>query len=537
MNYENSKWLVVFDTDRIKNFVFATNTLKEIRGASALLVEQDKIRKEELKKQGELIYSAGGGGTLLVDSKQKAQEVVAQIERDFRFATITGSITAIAVPPDKRPNSRWFGRHMDMAGQLLQKKKSSKGELSLLPVEPYMRLCDSCGTRPAERRFDKDQSGDLLCSSCYKKRDMGIKIRKATSEKGFVWKFKEYIRKNNLSSDWLDAIPPEDLNKLGELDGSGYIGFITADGNHMGKMLQLFEKKEDYSNFSNKLANLMQEIVFDVLARNTRPMEKAGEKILPFEIVLIGGDDLMMFTSVKLAIRLAIEIVERFEKESHAILKETGLLENDFFERLKKGWGGGKLPITPDEPFLKYKKLSMAAGVVLCHSNFPVPALVEIGEALQKSAKKKCAEAEVNYSEGALDFQVITGSAVDLETARAAVPYNRPYSLSEFKNLIGFIEKFHQKDIHFPKTQMQTIYDACHFPNVSRATLATLHTLGRLKRPARKLLKEFFISFSAPDNKYLLWPWTYIAKGSGDQNKTAFVDLVDLFDFVSNKKR
>ncbi|RMG65492.1 MAG: hypothetical protein D6715_08510 [Calditrichaeota bacterium] len=344
------------------------------------------------------------------------------------------------------------------------------------------------------------------------------------------------MRDHELSSEWLNADPPEDLNVLGELDGSGYIGFITADGNHMGKMLQLFEKKENYSNFSTKLTHLMQEIVFDVLARSTWPVEKAGKKILPFEIVLIGGDDLMMFTSASLAIRLAVKIVERFEQESQAILQETGLLEDDFYDRLETGWGEESLPITREELFLKHKKLTMAAGVVLCHSNFPVPALVEIGEALQKSAKKKCADKDVNYSEGAIDFQVITGSAVDLETARAAVPHNRPYRLSEFKKLIGFIEKFHQKDVHFPKTQMQMIYDACHFPNISRATLVTLHALGRLKRPARKLLKEFFTSFSPPDYEYLRWPWTYIANGNGDQNRAAFVDLVDLYDFVSNLK-
>ncbi|RLC76109.1 MAG: hypothetical protein DRI61_13855, partial [Chloroflexi bacterium] len=35
-------WLVSFDTDRIKDYVFATSDLKKIRGASALLEELNK---------------------------------------------------------------------------------------------------------------------------------------------------------------------------------------------------------------------------------------------------------------------------------------------------------------------------------------------------------------------------------------------------------------------------------------------------------------------------------------------------------------
>ena len=49
----NEKYIVAFDTDQIKKYVFATDALKEIRGASALLDELNRI------KMGEIVHKTG----------------------------------------------------------------------------------------------------------------------------------------------------------------------------------------------------------------------------------------------------------------------------------------------------------------------------------------------------------------------------------------------------------------------------------------------------------------------------------------------
>lgn len=538
MSKQSKEWLVSFDTDRVKNYVFATNSLKEIRGASALLVVQDDERKKLLAKYGELIYSAGGGGAVLVESEEKAQDAIQEIEREFRRATVTASITAVSLPPDQRPQSEWFGKHMDAASRALQKKKSFKGELSLLPVEPYMRLCDSCGYRPAEKRFLLDASGDLLCMSCWQKRDKGMEIRDQKSKEGFFKKFNEFVSGTQYKEKWEGVVLSEDLNQLGDLDGSGYIGFITADGNHMGMMLSLLEREENYRDFSGQLANLMQHIVFDTLAKETKPVNRDGMLILPFEIVLIGGDDLMMFTTASQAPSLAVKIVEQFEEKTTEILKKTGVLENRFYERLKKGFEPDPPPIAPDEPFITHQKLTMAAGVVLCHSNFPVPALVEIAETLQKNAKKKCAEKCIRYAQGAIDFQVITSGATDLDLARAAVPHNRPYTRSDIKMLLNYALDFYEDG--FPRTQLQMLYDACHQQSQAHGTLAALSAIARLrKRTHRQLLQKFFREFCPKGESFFHWPWRVVEKNEAGQKrlKTALVDLVDLYDFVKKENQ
>jgi len=65
------QWLVCFDTDRIKQYLLATNRLKEIRGGSALIAELDEERKRHLttKSSLQVVYSAGGGAAVLVSTR------------------------------------------------------------------------------------------------------------------------------------------------------------------------------------------------------------------------------------------------------------------------------------------------------------------------------------------------------------------------------------------------------------------------------------------------------------------------------------
>ncbi|MGH7450636.1 MAG: Cas10/Cmr2 second palm domain-containing protein, partial [bacterium] len=461
MSDQTDRWLVSFDTDRIKNYIFATNSLKEIRGASALLVEQDG-KREKPSEFSNLIYAGGGGGASFVDSQADAEKLVRQIERDFREATKTATITAVALPPSVNEASSWFGRRMSDAGKELQRQKSRKGELGLLPVAPYMRLCDSCGYQPAERRLDGkiDPAGDLLCESCARKRERGKQMRWEEFEQGFVQDFRNFVEQPGKSKKWANAALPCDLNALGDLDESGYVGFVIMDGNRMGKLLDLMAKPENYTEFSKNLADLLKNSVFKILEEGTKPVRKT----LPFEIVLIGGDDVMLFTTASFAVPFALKVLQRFEHESQRLLEKAGLLQQDLIARLREKFEADNMPIDENEPFYQHRKLTMAAGVVICHPNFPIPALVEIGETLLKNAKKKCAEIRmaggktVAYDQGTIDFQVVTGSAMELDMARATVPHCRPYRLNEMAKLWEFARSL--RELKIPRSQLQMVYDA-----------------------------------------------------------------------------
>lgn len=491
---KTQQWLVCFDTDRIKQYLLSTNRLREIRGSSALIAELDGKRKKNLEScygQQNVVYSAGGGAAVLVPTEEEAKKLIAQIERDFRAETVTASITGICIPIDTSAGR--FGTWMTFAGKELRRAKSAKAELSTLPVEPYLRLCSSCGQHPVAQQAE-DGSGDWLCRTCYTKRKLGGEKRR-----GFFVEFAEWAD----STIWTDETLPEDLDHIGSVASPpGYVGFIALDGNHIGNLLDKPDTVEQYRRFSEGLWTLAREQTFKALKRYGKPRDG----IAPFEIVLIGGDDVLLITAADIAVEIALAIAEGFEDQSRALLTETGLTQ----ER---------------------EKLTLAAGVVLAHADFPIPAMHSLAEALQKSAKKLCAEQK--YQTSAIDFQVISSSDTDLETLREAIPHHRPYTPGELRSLVAHIRQLKADDL--PMSQLQAMYQAM-FEGEVNAQLACIATLGYLGRKNDKTaydhLKAFFKEFGVQFDGQLP-PWDEALGKKQGRKVSALTDLVELYPFIS----
>jgi hypothetical protein len=484
------QWLVCFDTDRIKQYLLATNRLKEIRGGSALIAELDEERKRHLttKSSLQVVYSAGGGAAVLVSTEQEARKLIAEIERDFRAQTITASITGVYL----KVTSGNFGAEMSRAGRALRRAKASKAELTTLPVEPYMRLCNSCGQHPAVFKA-QDVSGEWLCQACSKKRDLGRK-----EWKGFFDQFAKSADPNT----WTAATIPNDLDTIGLVASPpGYVGFIALDGNHIGDLLGKLDTVDSYRDFSAGLWDLTKEQTFAALKSYGQPRNG----ITPFEIVLIGGDDVLLITAADIALEVALAIAEGFEQHSAGkVLAPTGLSS-------------------------QRNCLTMAGGVVLAHADFPIPAMYRLAEALQKSAKRFCAGQK--YQTGAIDFQVVTGSDTDLDAMRQGVPHHRPYSLADLRKLLKHIRQL--KSVVMPTSQLQAMYQAL-FEGRVNAQLASIATLGYLGRSSDKTrykrLKEFFAEFGVQFNGNLP-PWDATLQKQG-REASALTDLVELYPFI-----
>ncbi|MDH7475147.1 MAG: hypothetical protein QHJ74_14280 [Anaerolineae bacterium] len=489
------QWLVCFDTDHIKQYLFATNRLKEIRGGSALLSSLDQQRKKELESRyGEqnIVYSAGGGAAVLVSTEQEARDLIAETERDFHAATITVSITGAYVRADALSGT--FGAEMTRASRELRRAKTAKAELSILPIEPYLRLCSSCGQHPAVQQAD-DGSGDWLCQACYKKRKLG-------GAKGFFAEFVEWADPTIWTGDTL----PKDLDHIGLVSSPpGYVGFIALDGNHIGDLLSEMKTVEGYHEFSTGLWSLTKEQTFTALKKHGRPRNG----IAPFEIILIGGDDVLLITAADTAIEVALAIAAGFEQHSPDQVLKPGGLEGE------------------------REKLTMAGGVVLAHADFPIPAMHALAEDLQKSAKRLCAEQ--GYQTGAIDFQVVSGSDTDLDTLREAIPHHRPYTLAQLRKLLKHVRQLKAADL--PMSQLQAMYQAL-FEGEVNAQLASIATLGYLGRSTDKTrydrLKAFFAEFGVKFDGQLP-PWDDELGKRRGQRTSALTDLVELYPFVSAK--
>src|SRR5450631_1924137 len=91
--------LVAFDTDHIKQYVFGTSKLKEIRGASSRLDYLNRIVMDAFAPgHAEKIYAHGGSGLFLVDTEHVATFKI-QVQQAYHDETGGGaSITAVDLP-------------------------------------------------------------------------------------------------------------------------------------------------------------------------------------------------------------------------------------------------------------------------------------------------------------------------------------------------------------------------------------------------------------------------------------------------------
>lgn len=175
------KSLVALDTDHIKKYVFATDKLKEIRGASSIL---DRLNREDMESivheedpDAKTIYADGGSGLFLV-AIDKAEKIRQRIYSEFHSKTVGGATVTYAdqVIPDsiKDPEHEDIGEVLELLRYRLREAKDSQPiqDHIAFPSQVFMRSCDCCGVRYAEvwdnaERHDPAVQGNRYCKVCY----------------------------------------------------------------------------------------------------------------------------------------------------------------------------------------------------------------------------------------------------------------------------------------------------------------------------------------------------------------------------------
>ncbi|MBD2298847.1 type III-B CRISPR-associated protein Cas10/Cmr2 [Nostoc sp. FACHB-190] len=287
----------------------------------------------------------------------------------------------------------------------------------------------------------------------------------------------------------------------------GFVGYIYADGNNMGGYLrQHIRTPEKYREFSKQVLDATQNAVYIALEKHLIPRRlnnlidpdnahRNGDWIYPFEIITIGGDDVLLIVPADKALDVAKTIGEEFERE---ILKGSilfwqiyflhWLLESELHSLIRyfffrEGYSLLKLSAfrlnKPYEPEIVHRyqgkepsvyksqcELSMSAGVLITAENTPIYYAQELTEQLLKSSKKLAKELKRhNYYGGTVDFLVlkaVTMIASDVKEFREQgltkgnlKLYASPYTLHELGGLLQTVEAL--KKAKFPKSQLYQI--------------------------------------------------------------------------------
>ena len=155
-----AKFIVAIETVKIKEFLFSTNKLKVIRGASYLLdylnqVEVPKILKDKNRvKEEDIIYVGAGNAKFFVerDSKEEAEKIVKEIitevkekyEREAPGVKIVGLYEKYEENSDKKVWDIFDKLGINTA------KEKNKGFPILNMDLPYIEKCELNSDEPAE---------------------------------------------------------------------------------------------------------------------------------------------------------------------------------------------------------------------------------------------------------------------------------------------------------------------------------------------------------------------------------------------------
>jgi hypothetical protein len=495
--------LLAFDTDQIKRYVFATSALREIRGASALL---DHLNREVMPRQvlqadptAETIFAHGGAGLFLVDATraETARRAVASAYRELTggAASVTGVVLAL---PDGFDPERSDLRPLQRLLQLrLRMAKDWPAETAATLGLSHLRPCEACGEFPAadpERHPRGRAQSRLLCRACQ---------RRLAGHSGL---------RGRVASELPDAATwPESFADLGKLSRpSSYIGLVYADGNGMGREIEALPTLQAVRDFAWAVDAAILEATRAAIRAHLKPRNGCR----PFDVLLLGGDDLVLVTSADAAIEVALVVVEEFGRQTE--------------ERLRR-------------------RLSLSTAVVLAHDHFPFRVLLDLAESALRFAKREGARRNledptlINFltvtSSNHLDFETYYKEALH-ETHPGQLDEHlrtlRPYAPADLRHLVKTARKLKNA----PRTKLHALGE-CVFQSHTKSVMDGLTILhrwcaGHDRGPRVEEVRTLQELVSASAHGSMLFPWCAEAlpPPGGCQWCTPLLDLVDLFEFV-----
>lgn len=568
--------LLSADTDKIKEYVFETAKLPEIRGASMILDSLNRGRPEDEGESIRRLFAnrglpvsqeddeaghscviyAGGGSLLALVPRDLAEELKHEIEalypRETGIATITCTwrpvtndeiqhglsgynlerllaLRELLIPQEWRRIAAYyhgsdedgdritqdqfnrrknFSELMALQGIKLRQGKESKVKVPFIESVPYARRCEACGTKPAAK-YLPNPDPRYLCSTCVHK--FGVDER---GERKGRWtqQFEEFWAEQGVQ---VIAETPPDLETIAQASigrARNYVGFIYADGNDVGKAVESAPSLKAYRKNSSVLEQTVEEVTYLALCRHL--VEKAGQqpvRVRPFEIITIGGDDLLLIVPGDAALLIARDICREFEQQ------------------------------LPKSGFESSGKPTMSAGVVIAESHTPIYFLHDLADQLLKSAKKRARELESR--EGTIDFLVLksqTTLANSLSHLRSTPPLlltnsqlkeklfltGRPYTLTQMDSLIQSAQNLQG----FPGSQLQG-YRRVLRQGRFHALIHFLYQYARAKHQ-KSILQQVFDRWQmrlAPN----ISPWLPLAPKRGfNCYWTPWWDIIEILDFV-----
>jgi len=548
--------LVAFDTDHIKGYVFGTDKLKEIRGASSLLDRLNRVTMTDLAQKYEAIkvYANGGSGLFVVNSA-RADLFGKSVQGEFRQQTAgSASVTFVVQQlPEKikTPDDIWktdVKDELELLRYRLREAKSCPPNISVFSSHPFLRPCTACGI---EYAAGKDKAGDpneqdaRYCASCLKKRQEDLSVRdcienciehvESTGTISPLWDTVIKVLRNINYRLPYGTMRPGDFNVFGNFQGSkDYIGLIYADANGMGKKLEGLSTLLEVQKYAYRVDDAIYRATCDAIEKHlqigqhTKPDSILQGPIFPFDILLLGGDDVVMVVPAAVAMDVALTIATQFHERTE-------------------------------------KEHTLSVGVVLAPIKYPFRLTRELVESTLKFAKREGADPSkhtTDFRDTRINFMTVTGStshefqkvysSLSKKDEQVSGHKNnvsfyatlRPYDPEQLTVLLSAIRDGHRENLG--RTKLHQVREAVLKMNLTTSVMEGLAVLRNWRQKQRAYVLQhvygfggrYQMQYSDPQNLASQFPrvtFPWFADGS-DTYRTSLLDFVELYDFVAREE-
>ncbi len=497
-----SQTLIVLDIPGIKSYVFASNSLREIQGASALIDHFSRWETESLLRNWfhrnrpahaptvsvKKVFANAGGGQFLAqaegspdENETKVRQAVLHLAQELHGRSCGGLALSFGIAPvPEGPDG--YRRALDLAHKRMRHRRKNAPKSGALATWPLARECESLALEPAGVSVniggdvvpETDPRGRWLSHVTLQKLEAALWARgrigaenRGSGRAHGLWKeFEEQVGRP----------PAYNLDALGsEAKRAGYIGLLYADGNSMGQVVRKIPDPDSYRAFS--------EIVDGSIRKSTYGLVRELE--LEAFPLLLGGDDLVMVVAADRALQFAARLPEEFQRCSREAINSSAA-PRWLRERCPHGF-------------------SLSIGIAFGRARHPFHLLLHQAEQLLQSAKRDALGEKDPTGKARIDFHLTHSSSTreigplrkeewelwekighrdgrSITCRRTFRPY-RPHELTALLECVSQL-----RGAGMPRNKVSTLGEAAWSDSLLEAEILALETIGRMKPGQRQAL-------------------------------------------------
>lgn len=367
-----SKYLYGAAVQGIQNFIFQTNQLSDIVGASELVENICTTLFRELVHESNdefndnsIIHAAGNIKHIFTDAEE-CKRIVREFPRKVvEYAPGITISQAVVVLDDKED----FGKKVDDLEEKLRAQRNKPMASTTIGLMAMHRNRNT-GLPDVECVGDEHFDAATL-AKCYH------------LERGKIAHKRTTRKLCRIAFGIKDLAPEQIAYNIAEItDKNDWIAIIHADGNGLGQIVQKFgHDQERFKTFSQDLDRNTKAAA--VSAYESIRYKLKDKEIIPIRPLVLGGDDFTVICRADLALDYVIKFIEEFESKNK-------------FKGEKKTY-----------------ELTACAGIAYIKSSFPFYYGYELAESLCSAAKKDTKKFNQECPASCIQFHKVQDSFVE----------------------------------------------------------------------------------------------------------------------------